>query len=96
MSPVDSARWVMPEKCDQKLLTEINYRFLIMLGNSDWGLTAENLIDTVLLSQDDVKWREQPGKRPGLAGLVKDRMCALVDVDAMIQLLNQGLSISSE
>lgn len=93
---VDSALWVMPEKCDDNLLTELDYRFLIMLGDSDWGLMAENLIDTVTLSQDDVKWREQPGKRPWLAGLVKDRMCALVDVDAMVDLLNHGLSVSSE
>lgn len=90
---VDTALWVMPEKCDEQLKNSLNYKYIIMLSNSLWGLTAENLIDTVTLEQDDVKWLDNPGKRPWLAGLVKDRMCALLDVESLIQLLNDGAGI---
>jgi purine-binding chemotaxis protein CheW len=62
-----------------------------MLGESNWGLLAERLIDNVIMTHDDVKWREQSGKRPWLAGLMKKEMCALVNVPSMIKLLDCGL-----
>ncbi|MFT7005746.1 MAG: purine-binding chemotaxis protein CheW [Colwellia sp.] len=91
---VDTALWVMPEKCDEKLKKSLNYQYIIMLNKSGWGLSAENLIDTVILKQEDVKWIDSPSKRPWLAGLVKDKMCALLDIDSLIQLLNDGSGIN--
>ena len=91
---VDTALWVMPEKCDENLKSSLNYQYIIMLNDSAWGLTAENLVDTVTLEPSDVKWLEQKSKRPWLAGLVKDRMCALLDVNALIQLLDEGANIN--
>jgi purine-binding chemotaxis protein CheW len=91
---VDTALWVMPEKYDDKLKESLNYQYIIMLNKSGWGLSAENLVDTVVLKQDEVKWIDSPGKRPWLAGLVKNKMCALLDVDSLIQLLNDGSGIN--
>ena len=91
---VDTALWVMPEKMDEHLKSSINYQYIIMLNDSGWGLAAENLIDTVVLNQEDVKWTTSSNKRPWLAGLVKDKMCALFDVDSLIQLLNDGSGIN--
>jgi len=93
---VDTALWVMPEKCDEKLKSSLNYQYVIMLSDSAWGLTAEHLVDTVVLKQDEVKWLDTASKRPWLAGLVKDKMCALLDVDALIQLLNDGSGIHQD
>lgn len=93
---VDTAMWVMPEKCDEKLKNSLNYQYIIMLNDSVWGLMAEHLIDTVTLSQDEVKWLEPSGKRPWLAGLVKEKMCALLDVSALIKLLDDGSNIYQE
>ena len=95
INTVDTACWVMPEKYDAMLQKKLNYQYVIMLGNSDWGLCCETLINTYVLEQDDVKWREVGGKRPWMAGLIKKHMCVLVDVDAMIDLLNRGLDISA-
>ncbi|MCW8832206.1 MAG: chemotaxis protein CheW [Colwellia sp.] len=91
---VDTALWVMPEKCDEALKSSLNYQYVIMLSDSRWGLMAEHLVDTVILKQDEVKWLDSPSKRPWLAGLVKDRMCALLDVDSLITLLNEGSGIN--
>ncbi|WP_448552099.1 chemotaxis protein CheW [Thalassotalea montiporae] len=90
---VDTALWVMPEKCDQQLMDSLAYQYIIMLSNSQWGLMAEHLVDTVTLEQSDVKWMDNNPKRPWLAGLVKERMCALLDIDALIKMLDQGLSV---
>lgn len=93
---VDTARWVMPEKCDETLLSSLNYQYIIMLNDSCWGLMAESLVNTETLTQEDVKWLDSPHKRPWLAGLVKNRMCALLDVDSLISLLEKGVNISQE
>jgi len=91
---VDTALWVMPEKCDEALKNSLNYQYIIMLNDSSWGLMAEHLVDTVVLSQDEVKWLEPSNRRPWLAGLVKDKMCALLNVSALIQLLDEGNNIN--
>jgi purine-binding chemotaxis protein CheW len=93
---VNTALWVMPEKCDEKLNNSLNYQYIVMLGNSHWGLSAEHLVDTVTLEQEDVKWLDVPNKRPWLAGLVKERMCALLDVESLIKLLDAGANINQD
>jgi len=55
---------------------------------------AEHLVDTVVLSQDEVKWLDPNSRRPWLAGLVKEKMCALLNVSALIQLLDEGSNIN--
>ena len=96
LSVVDSAKWVMPEKYDENLAQSLNYRYLIMLGDSAWGLASEKLVNTVNLTTDDVKWRESTGKRPWLAGMVKEKMCALIDVEELISMLNKGLGSNDQ
>jgi purine-binding chemotaxis protein CheW len=63
-----------------------------MLGDSGWGLACEELVNTVTLQTDDVKWRDMDGKRPWLAGMVKEKMCAMLDVKQLIKMLNKGLA----
>jgi purine-binding chemotaxis protein CheW len=96
LNVVDTARWVMPEKYDDKLAESINYQYLIMLDDSPWGLACESLVNTVNLEPDDVKWRSNDSKRPWLAGMVKEKMCALVNVKQLISMLNQGLGSNDE
>lgn len=91
---VNTAMWVMPEKYDHALAEKLNYQYVIMLGKSSWGLACEKLVNTISLEQDDVKWRSSEGKRPWLAGLIKQHMCALLDVEAMIALLAKGAASS--
>ena len=91
LNVVDTARWVMPEKYDEKLEASLNYKYLITLGDSQWGLLAEKLINNITLSKEDVKWRTNQSKRPWLAGVIKEKMCALIDVNNLNALLEKGL-----
>lgn len=90
LSVVDTAKWVMPEKYDEKLAESLKYQYLIMLDNSGWGLACEKLVTTATLQPSDVKWREAHGKRVWLAGMVKEKMCALINVQQLIAMLNKG------
>lgn len=89
---VETARWVMPEKYTEKLKSELNYKYLIMLGESNWGLAAEQLVTTEYIKPDDVKWRTHPGKRPWLLGTIKEKMCALLHVSDLIAMLDKGIN----
>lgn len=88
---VDSALWVMPEKYDEKMVENLDYRFVINLGKTPWGLACEKLVNTVELNKSDVKWRSASGKRPWLAGMVKEKMCALINVAELVEMLKAGL-----
>jgi purine-binding chemotaxis protein CheW len=92
---VDTARWVMPEKYDSQMQQQLKYQYVIMLANSNWGICCESLVNTFALEQADVQWRQVEGKRPWMAGVIKEHMCVLIDVDAMIDLLNSGLDITA-
>ena len=89
---VDTARWVMPEKLTPELQEKINYQYLITLNDSPWGLLCEELVDSEPLQPEAIQWRHGVNeKRPWLAGVVRQRMCALLDVNALITLLDKGL-----
>ncbi len=88
LSVVDTAKWVMPGQP-----FEPSYKYLVMLGETPWGLSCEKLLGTERLNTDDVKWRSQPGKRPWLAGMVKQKMCALLHVEELQAMLSNGVDI---
>ncbi|MBD1389838.1 chemotaxis protein CheW [Neiella sp. HB171785] len=92
LNVVDTALWVMPEKYDEKLAEQLNYQYLVMLKDSNWGLACEKLITTSQLMPAEVNWRATMGKRPWLRGMVKEHMCALLNVDALVELLETGLN----
>lgn len=89
---VETAKWVMPEKYTEKLQSELSYKYLIMLGESNWGLAAEQLVTTEYIQPDEVKWRTQPGKRPWLLGTIKKKMCALLHVSDLVAMLDKGIN----
>ena len=86
---VDTGKWIGSEESSDSL----NYSHYILLGSTEWGLSCEKLLGTETLTSEQVKWRKVKGKRPWLAGMVKGRMCALIHVQELIKLLNNGTNI---
>lgn len=89
---VDTAKWVMAEKLNDESHAS-SYEYVVMLANSHWGLACHYLKGTELLQQDQVRWREKAAKRPWLAGMVTEKMCALIHVKALIDMLKNGLDV---
>ncbi|WP_274968467.1 chemotaxis protein CheW [Succinimonas amylolytica] len=83
---VDTARWMMPGK----EIVAHEYRYAILLGNSDWAVQCDELIGTRNLSDGAIKWRDKPGARPWLSGIVKNEMCALLHPEELIKMLESG------
>jgi Chemotaxis signal transduction protein len=91
LNVVDSTTWFMPGQTNNEA-----YQYLIMLGESRWGIECHRLIGTETLHYDQIKWRDKPGKRPWLAGMVKDKMCALLHVQELLTLLQHGVNIDGQ
>ncbi len=83
---VDTARFVMPERVTPEQKTD--YQSVVVLGDSHWALAVNNADQSVHLQPADVRWRETTGKRPWLAGTVLQRLCALLDVDVLVAMLD--------
>lgn len=85
---LDTARWVMPERYRDELRNSL--RFVISVQGHEWGMAVHGVSESIRLEPTQVKWRSGQGKRPWLAGTVIDHMCALLDVDALAQLISAG------
>jgi len=86
---VDTAKWINTGESAETL----NYTHYILLGSTQWGLSCEKLLGTESLKKSQIKWRESKGKRPWLAGMVKEKMCALIHAEQLVKLLNSGMNI---
>jgi len=88
ISVINTAKYIFGEKDQSELEQSLNYKYIIVLGDSNWGLLCEELIDSCVLNHQDIKWRTGVIKSPWLAGTVKQRMCGLLAVDALVELLS--------
>ena len=89
---VDTAKWINTGESAQTL----TYSHYILLGTTQWGLSCEKLLGTETLNRSQINWREQQGKRPWLAGMVKEKMCALIHAEELVKLLNSGMNIHGQ
>jgi purine-binding chemotaxis protein CheW len=86
---VDTQKYLMPE---QKKENDKEYRYLILLDNSNWALACHDVGDAKNLTQDDIRWSEKSSKRPWFGGMVVDYMSALIEVDQLINMLANNIS----
>ena len=80
---IDTASLIMPER--KQNLAEQGFKYLIQLEKTPWAIACQSIDDTVRLGASEIKWRGARGKRTWLAGTVIERMCALVDVNGLLQ-----------
>ena len=83
---LDTARWIMPERYQPSLRDDL--RFVISVQGHEWGMAVHGVSESIRLDPAQVKWRSGQGKRPWLAGTVIDQMCALLDVEALAELIS--------
>lgn len=87
---VDTIRWVKPDAPVKN-----DYKYIIVLGSSLWSVGCDELEGNRFLKKDSVKWRQSAGGRPWLAGIVKEEMCALLHVKALIAMFEKGFELSN-
>jgi purine-binding chemotaxis protein CheW len=65
--------------------------FVILMEQGNWGIAVDSLSQVITLTPDDVRWSGENRKRQWLAGMVKERMCALLELDHLHEELSAGL-----
>ncbi len=91
---VDTARWVMPEKYTDAAGN--GFKYVVLMAGSDWGMACHSVEDAITLEPHQVRWRSDRSRRPWLAGTVIDHMCAIMDVAALRELLQQSQAANAE
>jgi purine-binding chemotaxis protein CheW len=91
---VDTATFVLPADRAVQLSADSADRsaHLVVIDEGRWALACSRIGKVIDLASDDVKWRTVAGKRVWLAGTVIDRMCALLDIDALTAQLVEGMA----
>lgn len=87
---VDSIELFVPENLRTASRSRAHPGYLVVLGNGRFGLACDSVDQVVTLQPDEVRWRGERGRRPWLAGTVKERLCALLDVPSLVRLLSAG------
>jgi purine-binding chemotaxis protein CheW len=85
VSVINTAQFVMPERYDKDQPSQCKYS--VAINGSGWGLAVDNIHQPVLVNPGDVRWRVKRASRPWMAGMVKDHMCALIDIPYLANLL---------
>jgi len=85
---IDTAKLIMPER--KQSLSEQGFKYLIQLEKTPWAIACQSIDDTVRLNASEIKWRGERGKRTWLAGTVIEKMCALIDVNGLLQYVDQS------
>lgn len=83
---VNTAKLIMPEKYEQ-IKDELDYKYAILLDDTRWALACSSVREAKTLEIDDIRWSEKGTKKEWFAGMVVQFMCALLEVDALINLL---------
>jgi purine-binding chemotaxis protein CheW len=83
---VDTARLIMPEKITQTAdeRRESHASHFLRVGKN-LALSCNEIIETVSLRQDEVRWRITRSARPWAVGILIERLSVLLDTDVLLQ-----------
>lgn len=81
---IDTARLILPS---QNIDVARPSRHIVLLDREDWGMTCDALSEVLYIEPDAVTWREHASRRPWLAGMLRQRRCGLIDIDALAGML---------
>ena len=84
---VDTARLVMQ---GQNIDVEARPGHIILLDSGHWGMTCSDLSEVLTVTPQSVQWRARNVSRPWLAGTLREKLCAMLDIDALTQMLERG------
>ncbi len=87
---IDTVRLIMPERARPKPDEGRQPEHILFVNEGRWGLGCDRIAEVITLEPADVHWRTARSKRPWLAGTVVDQMCALLDIQAFVKLIEKA------
>ena len=92
---IDIGQIVMPKNRHTMKPASANShsKYIVLINSGNFGLAADSLSQVLTLSPEDVRWRGASSKRPWLAGTVIEQMCAILDIDRLVDQLRTGIQV---
>jgi purine-binding chemotaxis protein CheW len=87
MVVIDSVQLLMPEESVENPVSRERGSHILVIGDGRWGLACDSLARPVLLHRDDVQWGGQNPDRAWAAGTLIERLCVLLDIDAVEEII---------
>jgi len=88
---IDLARLVVPQSGGSSIVPAAErIKHILLIDDGRWGLACDSIKEILVLEAEDVRWRTTAGKRSWLAGTIIDKLCALLELDALVKLLETG------
>lgn len=84
---VDSLRLIMPERQHAAPVSGRREGHILIIGDGRWGLYCDSLQRPQTLDKEDVRWRMANKGRPWIAGMLVERLCVLLDTEALLDYL---------
>ncbi len=78
---IDPGHLLMGDRYDQG---ELNYRYVILSDRPGVGFLCHEFVDMSRLDPDTINWYQNRNKRPWLAGIHRQRLCMVIDIDNLI------------
>lgn len=79
---VDIAQIVIPPERRMDLpKARDRVKFVVLMEQGGWGIAVDSLSEVITLAPGEVRWSGENRKRQWLAGMVKERMSALLELD---------------
>jgi len=88
---IDLARLVVPDNGGSDIVPAAQrVKHILLIDDGRWGLACDSINEILVLKAQDVRWRTHAGKRAWLAGTIIDKLCALLELDVLVKLLETG------
>jgi purine-binding chemotaxis protein CheW len=82
---VDTRRLLMPQSPPPEQVPA--YSHILLIGDGGRGLAVNALDGTEMLESEAVRWRSREHRHPWYAGIINDKLTAVVDVDGIMRML---------
>ena len=82
---VDTRRLLMPQSPPPERAPA--YSHILLIGDGGRGLAVNALDGTEMLESEAVRWRGREHRHPWYAGIISDKLTAVVDVDGIMRML---------
>lgn len=94
---IDLAQLVIPVNIRQQQAQkeDLDLGRVILIGDSKWGLACNSVSEVITLQSDQVRWRSSRTRRKWLAGTVIEHMCAMLDAEGLVHLLQSGKEVAA-
>lgn len=86
---IDTAQLIMPERMAKAADGRMPGSHILIMSGGRFGLACDKLKHPVMLDADSVRWRRGEGCRPWMAGTIIDKLSVLLDVDAVLKLVQR-------